>query len=100
MDGATLISIISLLVAFTMMIINASNFKRNRRADDQQDATERTTLIVKIEAINNGINEIKTDLRSLRGDVRELQDRMIVVEQSTKSVHHRVDKLEGKEDKA
>ena len=99
MEISTLLSAISLSVAATMLIVNVLNTRRNRRSDDQRDAAERTTLIVKIEAINNGINEIKTDVRGLRGDVRELQDRMIIVEQSVKSAHHRVDRIEGKEDK-
>ena len=99
MEISTLLSVVSLSVAATMLIVNVLNTRRNRRADDQQDAAERTTLIVKIESINAGINEIKTDVRGLRGDVRELQDRMIIVEQSVKSAHHRVDRIEGKEDK-
>ena len=54
-----------------------------------------TTLIVKLENINNGVNEIKSDMRNMRNDIQDLRDRLIIVEQSTKSAHHRLDGLDG-----
>lgn len=100
MEVSTIISVISLSVAATMLIVNVLNTRRNRRADDQQDAAERTTLIVKIEAISDGVNEIKVDMRGMRGDVRDLQDRMIILEQKAEALHRRVDVIEGKKEES
>ena len=55
-------------------------------------------LIVKLENIGNGVNEIKSDMRNMRNDIQDLRDRLIIVEQSTKSAHHRLDGLEGKKE--
>ena len=66
--------------------------------DARKEASEMTTLIVKLETINNGVNEIKSDMRNMKTDIQDLRDRLIIVEQSTKSAHHRVDKLEGKKE--
>ena len=87
-----LISGLSLAVA---IIVAITNLRRNNAADDRRMATETTTLIVKLENINNGVNEIKSDMRSMKSDIQDLRDRLIIVEQSAKSAHHRIDTLEG-----
>ena len=91
---SVVISVLSLTVA---AIVGFTNLRRNRSADDQRDAAEMTTVIVKLETISTGVAEIKADMRNLQTSQQELRDRLIICEQSTKSAHHRIDKLEGKE---
>lgn len=91
-DMTIIISFISLFVAG---IVGITNIRRNNGIDDRQEASETTTLIVKLENINDGVNEIKSDMRNLRNDVQDLRDRLIMVEQSTKSAHRRLNTLEG-----
>lgn len=88
-----LVSVISVCVAF---YFGLRSQKRTEKADLKKDATEMTTVIVKLEYIGNGINEIKSDMKGIKGDITDLQGRMIRVEQSVKSAHHRLDTLEGK----
>ena len=92
-DVPILISVLGLFVC--IMVFLTSN-RRNKKTDDQREASEMTTLIVKLENIGNGVNEIKSDMRNMRNDIQDLRDRLIIVEQSTKSAHHRLDGLEGK----
>ena len=80
------------------MAVGVSGIRRNQATDDKKEASEMTTLIVKLENINNGVNEIKSDMRNMRNDIQDLRDRLIIVEQSTKSAHHRLDGLEGKKE--
>lgn len=87
-----LISFLSLCVA---VVVGVSSVRRNQATDDKKEASEMTTLIVKLENINNGVNEIKSDMRNMRNDIQDLRDRLIIVEQSTKSAHHRLDGLDG-----
>lgn len=94
-DVSLLISFLSLCVAGVVMITNVF---RNKATDDKKEASETTTLIVKLENINSGVNEIKSDMRNMRGDIQDLRDRLIIVEQSTKSAHHRLNTMEGKEE--
>ena len=89
-----LLSVLSIGIAAAVAV---TNIRRNARHDDQQQATELTTLLVKIENINNGINEIKSDVRNMRNDIQDVRERLVMVEQSVKSAHHRLDSLEGKE---
>lgn len=92
-DVPILISFLSLCIAGAVGI---AGLRRNKATDDRKEASEMTTLIVKLENINNGVNEIKSDMRNMRNDIQDLRDRLIIVEQSTKSAHHRLDGLEGK----
>ncbi len=93
-DVSILISGVSLLVAGIVAIVS---IRRGNSSVDKQEASQITTLIVKLENIAEGVNEIKADMRSMRNDVQELRDRMVIVEQSTKSAHHRLDTIVNKE---
>ena len=92
-DVPILISALSLLVA---IIVAITSIRSRNASSDKQEASQITTLIVKLENIADGVNEIKSDMRNVKNDVQDLRDRLIVVEQSTKSAHHRLDGLEGK----
>lgn len=93
-DVPVLISAFSLIVAIAVAIYN---IRRGNSSNDKQEASQITTLIVKLENINDGINEIKSDMKSVRTDMQELRDRVVIVEQSTKSAHHRLDDLIAKQ---
>ncbi|WP_296791953.1 nucleotide exchange factor GrpE [Ruminococcus sp.] len=92
MEPSVIISILSLAVA---AIVGFTNLKRNQATDNRQTAAEMTTVIVKLEALNNNITEMKSDVRNTRADLQEIRDRLIICEQSTKSAHHRIDALEN-----
>lgn len=89
-----LLSFVSLCVAG---VVAVTSIRRNKATDDKKEASDMTTLIVKLENIGNGVNEIKSDMRNMREDMQDLRDRLIIVEQSAKSAHHRLDALEGKD---
>lgn len=86
------VSILSLIVS---AIVGFSTIKSRNSSDTKQETTQLTTLIVKLENIGDGVNEIKSDMRNMKDDVRELRDRVIKVEESTKSAHRRLDDYIG-----
>lgn len=91
-----LISIISVSFAIFSGIIN---LKRNNVTDIKKDAVETATVNVKLDAINRGVEDIKLEQKSTNKDIKDLNERMIVVEQSAKSAHHRIDGLQERNDK-
>ena len=95
-EVALLVSGISLAFGIYQGI---ANLKRNKATDDKKDATEMTTVIVKLESIGTGVTEIKSDMKNIRQDLQDLRERVVVVEQSTKSAHHRINTLEGVKDR-
>ena len=91
-EVALLISFIS--VAFGIFSV-VTGFSRAKKEDEQKDASEMTTVIIKLENISTGISEIKADLNNIKGEVKELRERLIVNEQGIKQAHSRIDELTG-----
>lgn len=89
-EVALVISAISLAFGIYQGV---SNMKRNERTDNIEEATQMTTVIVKLENIGSGISDIKSDMRNMNEEVRELRDRVIDVEHSTKNAHRRIDEI-------
>ncbi len=90
-EVALVISALSLIFA---VYSGVTSMKRSQKTDDKKEETELTTVIVKLENISTGISEIKNELGNIKIDVKELRDRLIVVEQSSKQAHKRIDGLE------
>jgi len=89
-EVALLISGVS--VAFGIFA-GISNLRRNQKLDDKKDATEMTTVIVKLENIGNGITEIKSEINNVKNDIKEDRERIIRVEESAKQAHKRIDEI-------
>lgn len=97
----------SIEVTFLISIISLSasiyfGFKNNRRGDRSEieaKAMETATINVKLDNIGSDVKDIKYDISAVKTDVQNLTERMVVVEQSTKSAHHRIDGMEEKERK-
>lgn len=90
-DFSLLISIISVGIAFVVAI---TNNRRSNSVADKKEATEITTMVVKLENIGNDTRDIKNELRNIRTEVGDLRERVIIAEQTSKSLHKRVDCFE------
>lgn len=88
---------ISLLIAGASLAFavafGAANAKRNSKSDDKIEATQMTTVIVKLENIGNICTEIKGELNSIKADVKGITERMIVVEGSLESAWKCIEEL-------
>lgn len=70
-----------------------ASIKRHYKADNRKESAQMTMVIVKLEGISEGISEIKTDLSNVKGDIKEITERLIVAEQSVKLAHSRLDEI-------
>ena len=91
-EAALVISAVSLAFG---IYSDMSNMKRNQRTDNQKEASEMTTVIVKLENISNGIVEIKSEFNGMKSEIKEIRDRLITVEQSLKSAWKRIEDIDG-----
>ena len=66
------------------------------RHTEREDSGQITTILIKLENITELIAEIRKDVRDDRQERQEMRDRLVAVEQSTKSAHKRIDSLESK----
>lgn len=87
-----IITIASVSCAIYFGIRTAS---RNKSQDDKHDADTLARIDVSLATVKDSLGEIKTDLRGVIAENRELRDKIVAVESSCKSAHHRIDRLEG-----
>lgn len=71
-----------------------SNLKRNKEADDKNEASQLTTVIVKLENIGIGVTEIKSEINNIKSETKDNRERLIKVEESAKQAHKRLDVIE------
>ena len=88
------ISVISLIIS---IVVGVSGMKRNARNDDKKDASELTTVIVKLENIGNDIKDIKTDLRDMKLDIQNHAEKIVKLEQQVKVLNKTVFKSDSNE---
>jgi uncharacterized protein HemX len=72
------------------------NLKRNKATDDKKEATEMTTVIVKLENISKDTGEIKNDMKDVKQDVKKNTEQIIRLDESLKSAWKRIALLEEK----
>ena len=89
-DIKDIATIISLLIA-------AAALFRNIKGDTKNDGAQISEILVKMELVQSDLKEIKADfkaeIRTLKSDLESIKERMVIVEQSTKSAHKRIDEL-------
>jgi len=83
--------LISIIAVLFSVFFGLTTQKRNQKCDDKNEATQLTTVIVKLENISNNIAEIKSEVLNIKNDLKEMRDRLIKVEESVKTAHHRLD---------
>lgn len=100
---ANTLSVIGTVISAIAVLIAVLTFNKNSKKDDTEHTAEYTKVFTRVETKIDGmgsqITEVRDDVKAqgvLYGDMRE---RVRAVEESTKSAHHRIDKLEGIENK-
>lgn len=87
-----IVPVLSVSAAIYFGIKTAS---RNKTQDDKHDADTLARIDVSLATVKDSLGEIKTDVKSVIAENRELRDRVVAVEQSCKSAHHRIDNIQG-----
>ena len=86
-------TIISLVVAVAALLFTAASFKRNKFQDNSANATERATMTADIRYIRSSVDDIKLENKAIQRDIIDMRERVVAVEQSTKSAHNRIDEI-------
>ena len=89
METTVLISIGALVVAALGLILNA-------KKDTRQDAATLAEIKSGLTTANNGITDIRVDLRTMQTDISNHSERLARVEARAESNTHRLDTLEEK----
>ena len=85
---AVLVSIISLSFSIYMGLKNS---KRTDSKDIEERVARETKLDVKLDEIGNDVKEVKETVRTIQGDVKNHEGRIVKLEASYSRLHERVD---------
>ena len=88
METQQIISLAALGVALLSFVMSS-------RKETRQDAAGSARLEAKLDSISGGVEDIRVEMRSMRGRMDGLAERLSAVETSCKSAHHRLDQLAG-----
>lgn len=87
---------ISVLSLCSSVFFSLKNTKRSDTKDMEERIKSDTRINMKLDNISVTMSELKEEVTSLRDIITAHNERIIKLEQSTKSAHHRLDFLEDK----
>ena len=88
MDIGVIISLAAVLISVLSLLLNG-------RKDVREDAAGTARLEAKLDSISGGVEDIRVEMRSMRGRMDGLAERLSAVEASCKAAHHRLDQIAG-----
>ena len=105
MTPANYISIAALLVSLIMAVVNTVNISKNQKRAENVDSetlelrareeqAAQTSLMLALNNIEKQLQKIENVINTVQADTRQNHDQLLILEQSLKSVHHRVDEHE------
>ena len=87
---------ITLLIAVIGCLIGVAGFIKGTRKDGKTDGQELASIKGNLDYIARGIDDIRLEQKDQARKIDNQNERLIRAEESTKSAHRRIDKLEGK----
>ena len=70
--------------------------RRAEEAEVEKESTVTATMMVKLETIASDVKEIKQDNKATQSEMKDFRERLVLTEQSVKSLHKRLDEVEGR----
>lgn len=89
METGTVISLAAAIIALIALILNS-------RKETRSDAAALARIDTGLSTLNNGVTEIRVDLRTMQTSITDHSERLARVEARAESNTHRIDTLEGK----
>ena len=83
------------LIALIGCIVGLAGWLRNHDSDNEKETSNMTTVIVKLENIRGSISDLKLDLKRTAEDLKGIDRRLTVVEESVKQAHNRINEIKG-----
>lgn len=90
-DITVLIGMVCTVIGVALGIWKA---KKEGEKETIEDATKDTIVTTKLDYISKGVDEIRFDIKVQDKRITDLSERVIKIEESTKSAHHRISGLE------
>lgn len=89
----TLVAILAIISPIAALIFGYYAFNNSRKQIEQKEATDKTTILIKLENIGDNVKDIKSEVKDIKSDISGLNERVAKVEASCASAHKRLDGL-------
>lgn len=86
--------VIGLIGTTLSIIFGIKNNKRTDTKDIEERVKENTKINFKLDNISQTTQEIKGEISSMREEIKVHNDKLIILEQSCKAAHRRMDTFE------
>lgn len=91
-------AVITITISAIALVFSIYSWLKSARKTDTKEIEERvkenTRINFKLDTIAGTTQDIKTEISSMRDDIKSHNDRLIKVEESCKSAHHRLNTIE------
>lgn len=85
---------ITVICTIVGAIVGYMSYQKKNQKDIETDASQKTVVATKLDYISKGVDDIRLDIKSQDTKISNVIERLIKVEESTKSAHHRLDTFE------
>lgn len=92
-DITVLIGLVGTIIGGILGILG---YRKKSETDIREEASKQTVVSTKLDYISKGVDDIRLDIKAQEKKVENVIERLVKVEESTKSAHHRLDNLEDK----
>ena len=82
------------MISLAAVAVSAAGLLLSQRKDTRRDAAASARLDAKLDGIAAGVEDIRVETRITRDRVDDLSQRLSRAEESCKSAHRRLDKME------
>ncbi len=86
--------LVGILSAITGIVLGIWKNKKDGEKSLKEDTVQDTVVATKLVYISKGVDDIRLDIKAQDKRISNVVERLIKVEESTKSAHHRLDGLE------
>ena len=86
-----LIQVLAILSPLAALIFGYFSFNNARKKNEKDEASQMTTVLIKLENIGENVKDIKNDLYSVKQDLSSLAERLAKAEAKVDSAHRRLD---------
>lgn len=95
MSAPVIISLVGVCIsAISVVVVLVFNLKGSKRTDTKdiaREAEERAETKILLRQIGADVSDVKSNMSTMRTDIKDLSERVVIVEQTAKSAHKRID---------
>ncbi|MFW7187354.1 hypothetical protein [Lysinibacillus sp. BNK-21] len=87
---------LGIVLTVLSLIVAVQGYQLNKNKSIKDDGKQSAEVSAQLQYISKGVDDIRIDIKANEKQVQVLSERVTRVEESQKSFHKRLDKVEGK----